>query len=455
MHRKRLIVGLFMAVAACSPGPAGPQGPPGPAGPSGTPSGSFNVLDYGATQDEPSFDNTSSFQSAIDAAADAGGGVVFVPVGRFWFSGNISVKRNVSLAGVGVGPYDPPSDPTVSTVAPTLLPTSTSGSAFISVDGDNSALQNLLFHYPNQVRPDAPGVDASGPIGYPPTVLVMQPTKIFGCSFDNSYIAIQLMVGRVYLENLQIGGYKNDIVIDNAEDFVHINHIEATVFWDTSLGLAFPQPIDTWVANNSVALASYRMDSLELDDFDLFWRGTGIAFLDSPHGYGTTYGRGANIDIDSVQYGVVAKSLTENVGFSFTNLVIGPQNGMGTNMIWLPVGGARTPNVVVEGGSTRGSWIQPLKVEAGTLSVHNMVGLNPIGGLPALGIGVPALPPSGIPYVSSMPAEAQVYISGGSVQDVLVGGQSTGVTSGNFAVAPGQSIAVVYTSAPSWDWFLD
>lgn len=452
MNRTRLRVALLCFVAACSQGPTGPQGPPGP---SGMPPSTYNVLDYGAKPDQPSFDNTSNFQRAMDAAAAAGGGTVLVPFGRFWFAGNLSIGANVAIAGAGVGPFDPPSDPTVSTVAPTLLPTSTSGSAFISVNGDNSALQNLLFHYPNQLRPDAPGVDASGPIAYPPTVLVMQPTKIFGCSFDNSYIAIQLMVGRVYLENLQIGGYKNDIVIDNAEDFVHINHIEATVFWDTSLGLAFPQPIDTWVANNSVALLTYRMDSLELDDFDLFWRGTGIAFLDSPRGYGTTYGRGANIDIDSVQYGVVAKSLTENVGFSFTNLVIGPQNGMGTNMIWLPAGGAHTPSVVVEGGSTRGSWIQPLKVDAGTLLVRDMVGLNPIGGLPALGIAAPTLPPSAIPYVSTMPADAQVFINGGTVEDVLIGGQSTGLISGNFGVAPGQSITVIYTSAPTWDWVLD
>jgi hypothetical protein len=453
MNHKALSVLLLIAVAACSQGPTGPQGPPGPTGPSKVPPGYFSVLDYGAKPDQPSFDNTTSFQNAIDAAATAGGGTVWVPPGRFWFSGNLSIVTNVALAGTGVGPYDPPSDPSASTVAPTLLPTSTSGSAFILVDGDNSALQNLLFHYPNQVRPDAPGVDVSGPNVYPPTVLVRQPTKIFGCSFDNSYIAIQLMVGRVYLENLQLGGYANDIVIDNAADFVHISHIEATVFWDTSLGLGFPQPIDTWVANNSVALTSYRMDSLELDDFDVFWRGTGIAFLDSPRG--TTYGRGANIDIDSVQYGVVAKSLTENVGFTFTNLVIGPLNGMGTNMIWLPAGGAHTPHVVVEGGSTRGSWIQPLKVEAGTLLVRDIVNLNPIGRLPAIGIAAPALPPSGVAYASSMPAEAQVSISGGSVQDVLIAGQSTGLTSGNFAVAPGQSITVVYTSAPTWEWFLD
>jgi hypothetical protein len=454
MYRKDLVVGLFMAVAACSPGPAGPQGPPGTPGPSGTPSGYFNVLDYGATPDQPSFDNTSNFQSAIDTAADAGGGTVLVPVGRFWFSGNISVKGNVSLAGMGVGPYDQYSDPSLTTVAPTLLPTSTTGAAFITLEG-NTALQDVLVHYPNQIRPDAPDAGSMGPNIYPPTVLIQDRSKVFRSTFDNSYVAIQVMGGRTYLDSLQIGGFRADIVIDHCYDFVHISHITASVFWDTSMGLTFPQAIDTWVASNSVALTSYRMDALDVLDFDVFWRNTGITFLDSPQGYGVTWGVASNVDLDLVQYGVVAESIAELFGFSFTNLVVSAANGQGASMIWLPAGGAQPPNLVVEGGGTTGSWTQPLKVEAGTLVVRDIVNLNPIGQLPAIGIATPALPPSGFPYVSRMPADAQVYISGGSVQDVLVGGQSTGVTSGNFAVAPGQSIAVVYTSPPTWEWFLN
>lgn len=418
------------------------------------PPSTYNVLDYGAKPNQSLFDNTSNFQSAIDAAADAGGGTVLVPVGRFWFSGNISVKANVSLAGVGVGPYDQYGDPSVTTVAPTLLPTSTTGAAFITLEG-NTALQDVLVHYPNQVRPDAPGAGSSGPNVYPPTVLIEDLSKVFRCTFDNSYIAIQVIGGRTYLENLQVGGYKNDIVIDHTADFVHISHVTTSVFWDTSLGLVFPQPIDTWVTNNSVALTSYRMDALDILDFDVFWRNTGFVFLDSPQGLGVTWGVASNVDFDAVQYGVIAKSLSGAYGFVFTNLVVGAANGEGVSMIWLPPGGQVSPSVVVEGGSLYGVWTQPLKVEAGTLRVRDIVNLNPIGRLPAIGISPPVLPPTGVPYVSSMPADAQVYIRGGSVQDVRIGGQSTGLSSGNFAVAPGQSITVVYTSAPTWEWFLD
>jgi len=57
--------------------------------------------------------------------------------------------------------------------------------------------------------------------------------------------------------------------------------------------------------------------------------------------------------------------------------------------------------------------------------------------------------------VSNMPTVARVSISGGSVQDVRIGGQSTGLTSGIFEVLPGESIAVTYTSAPTWGWDLE
>jgi Pectate lyase superfamily protein len=453
MPTKRLVIAVLLTVTACSQGPQGPTGPPGSSG--ATPPGYFDVLTFGAKPDLPSLDSTGSFQSALDAAQAAGGGIVWVPQGRFWFLGNLSIGPNVVLAGAGVGPYDPYPDPSTTSTAPTLLPMSTSGSAFISIAGWNSALENILIHYPNQVRPDTAGVETAGPIVYPPTVLVRSPSKIFGCTFDNSYIGIQVMVGRVYLENLHIGSYRNDIIIDQAEDFVHLSHITTSVFWDTSLGLGFPQLIDAWVANNSIALTSYRMDALDIEDFDVFWRNTGIAFLDSPEGYGTTYGVATNLDLEVVQYGVVAKSLNSIVAFNFANLSVGLAPGFSGVMIWLPEGGAYPPHVVVEGGVTWSFGPQPLKVETGTLRVRDIVNINPIGGLPALGIAAPALPPSGISYVSTMPADAQVSISGGSVQDVLIGGQSTSLTSGMFKVAPGEPIAVVYVSAPTWSWFLE
>jgi hypothetical protein len=440
-----LLVAVLSAVSACTQTTTAPN--------TTAPPGYFNVLNYGAKANAPSFDNTAAFQSALNAAASAGGGVVWVPVGAFWFAGNLSIGHNVVMAGASVGPYDP-ADPTAHDIVPALFPQSDTGAAFLTIAGQNSALQDVLIYYPNQVAPNAAGVDAAGPHVYPPTVLVLQPAKIYRCTLTNSYIGISVQVGRVILENLDIGGFSKDIVVDQAQDFVQISHITISpAFWDY-YPLYFPQPIDTWVANHGVALTSYRADALSVEDFNVFWRNTGIALLDSQ--YGNTYGTASDLDLEINQYGVIAQSTNQIVGFEFTNLSVGGPAGMPTGaMIWLPAGGVHPPRVVVEGGVTWNQWAQPIRVDAGTLVEQNITGLNPIGWLPAIGLTPPALPRSGVSYVSNMPTAAQVAVSGGSVQDVQINGQSTGLTSGTFEISPGQSIAVTYTSAPTWRWDLE
>jgi hypothetical protein len=414
--------------------------------------GDFNVLDFGAVCDDPASDSTPGFQAALNAAAAANGGTVWVPHCRFWFDGNLVMGNGVALAGTGVGPYDPFWYPSAFTQGPTLLPKSSTsaGPAFISVNGTNSAVQNLIFFYPEQAPPWA-----SEPDVYPPTLLVSGASKITGCLFPNSYIAIHVMVGRVFLEKLHIGSYKNDIIVDNAFDIVRISQVTAGIF--SGYGMVPPTPIDLWALENGTGITSYKADSLSIHDVLVHFRNIGIAFLDSPTVYGgTTYGKGSDIDLDSVRYGVVAKALNVQAGFQFTNLTVGPHVS-GDHMIWLQQGAVppHTPRIVVNGGSARGLWQQVLRVDAGTLRVRDIVGLNPIGRLPALGIRAPTLPDSGVTYVSNLPAEGRVMISGGSVSDVRIGGQSTGLTSGMFLLSPGESIAVVYSSPPAWSWFLN
>ena len=413
--------------------------------------GEFNVIDYGAVCDDPLQDSTPSFQAALNAAASVNGGTVWVPRCRFWFDGSLAMGNGVALAGQGIGPYDPYWYPSAFTQGPTLMPraSTASGPAFISINGTSSAVQNLLFYYPEQAGP----LDAV-PDVYPPTLLVRGTSKITGCLFVNSYIAIHVMVGRVFLEKLHIGGLKNDIIVDTAPDLVRISQVTMSIFWD--FGLAPPQALDYWVLQNGTGITSYLADSLSIHDINIHFRNVGIAFRNSPVVYGgTTYGKASDVDLDSVNYGVVAEALNTHAGFQFTNLNVGPEI-FGGHMIWLKTGGVppHAPKMVVTGGSTRANWQQTLRVDAGTLIVRDIIGLNPIGHLPALGIRAPTLPTSGVPYVSNLPTDGRVTISGGSVSDVLIGGQSTGLTSGMFEVAPGEAISVIYSSPPTWQWFL-
>ena len=56
---------------------------------------SFSILDYGAVADGETL-NTKAFKEAIDACAEAGGGKVIVPEGKF-LTGAIHLKSNVNL----------------------------------------------------------------------------------------------------------------------------------------------------------------------------------------------------------------------------------------------------------------------------------------------------------------------------------------------------------------------
>ena len=47
----------------------------------------YNVLDYGAKAD-PTFNNRDAIQNAIDAAHDAGGGLIYIPPGTYGITGD-------------------------------------------------------------------------------------------------------------------------------------------------------------------------------------------------------------------------------------------------------------------------------------------------------------------------------------------------------------------------------
>ena len=59
----------------------------------------FNVRDYGAVGDGRT-DDTAAFQKALDAAGQAGGGIVHAPRGNYFFAGHLNVPQAVTLAGI-------------------------------------------------------------------------------------------------------------------------------------------------------------------------------------------------------------------------------------------------------------------------------------------------------------------------------------------------------------------
>lgn len=70
-------------------------------------------------------------------------------------------------------------------------------------------------------------------------------------------------------------------------------------------------------------------------------------------------------------------------------------------------------------------------------------------------IAVPSIPASTTALQNPFWRHATVQVIGGTVSQVAVDGQNTGLTSGMFRVPSGKTITLTYSSAPTWAWWLD
>jgi hypothetical protein len=312
-----------------------------------------SVNSFGARGDGHT-DDTAAIQSAINAASSAGGGSVVFGAARYFTTGTFVLPQGVVLCGAIEGPFDVAGvNPAITTVAPTLLVTNTSG-PFLTLQDFGAGATDLLFHYPNQVASSA-----AAPNVYPYTVLVTAPsTKVARCTVTNAYNFLDIEVGRVTAQDLFIGAYNIGVNLDHTYDHVTLRNLLHTVFWDVLENAPYPRPIDTWVLNHGVALVVGRMDSVEIHDFFVFSRFTGMLLTDSPNvsqnppcGYGT----GSDIDLDTVQYGIVVTA-ANTPGYKFTNVDIGAAPGLGQAAVQVRAGGSMPPKIEINGGSQRGTW---------------------------------------------------------------------------------------------------
>jgi hypothetical protein len=333
-----------------------------------------SVSAFGAKGDGHT-DDTAAIQSAISAAASAGGGSVVFNVARYFTVGTIQVPAGVVLCGSAEGPFDLAGvNPSTTTIAPTLLVTN-AGGPFITLQGIGAGVTDLLFHYPNQVS-----AAATSPNVYPYTIVAAAPgTKVVRSTTSNAYNFLDIESGRVIAQDLFIGAFNIGINIDHAHDHVTVRSVLNQVFWDAWLATPYPLPIDTWVQSHGIALMVNRVDSLEIHDFKLFSRYAGMLLTDSPD---TTqnprcgFGTGSDINFDTVQYGIIVTA-SNTAGYEFANVIIGSGSG-GQAALQLKAGGSLPPDVLINGGSVRGNWAAgsfPAPI-AGKQKVLNIIGFD-------------------------------------------------------------------------------
>jgi hypothetical protein len=332
-----------------------------------------SVSAFGAKGDGRT-DDSAAIQSTINAAAATGGGSVVFNVARYYTTGTFLVPAGVVLCGAIEGPFDVAGvDPSMTTVAPTLLITNTS-SPFVTLNGLGAGVTDLLFDYPNQV-----GVSASTPNPYPYTVVVNFPgSKVVRSTVTNAYNFLDIESGRVIAQDLFIGAFNIGVNIDHAHDHVTLRNLLHSVYWDIMQRASPPTTIDNWVMSHGTALVVNRVDGLEVHDFNVFFRFLGMLLTDSPDtaqnprcGYGT----GSDIDLDSMQNGIIATA-SGTQGFQFTNLDVDTAGGQA--VVQLEAGGSLAPNVLINGGAESGSWSLGAfpTPAAGNLTVVNVIGFN-------------------------------------------------------------------------------
>jgi hypothetical protein len=333
----------------------------------------FPVEWFGAKGDGVT-DDTAAIQRAIDAASAAGGGTVVFKVARYFTTGSFIVPDGVVLSGTVEGPFDVSGDPAATAIAPTLLVTNTSD-PFLTLQGNGSSgVTDLLFHYPNQVK-----TRASAPNVYPYTIL-LRSGNVARSTVTNAYNFLDVNNGRDMVQDLYIGAFNIGVHIDHTFNGLTLHNVHNGVFWDEVEGASYPTAIDNWVLNNGTALVVQRIDGLLMHNFFVFSRFAGILLADSPDTTLDTRsggGVGSNIDLEQVQYGIIASASTVyRYGYEFTNLQVGAAPGLGQAAVQLQAGGSDPPDVLINGGSVRGTWALGAfpAPQAGNLTHVNIIG---------------------------------------------------------------------------------
>lgn len=80
--------------------------------------------------------------------------------------------------------------------------------------------------------------------------------------------------------------------------------------------------------------------------------------------------------------------------------------------------------------------------------VRDNMGYNPLGNFAA-----PSVPATTVNYTNNYGFPCQVLISGGTVTNIDLDDIATGLTSGMFVIAPGETINITYSSVPTWKWW--
>ncbi len=272
----------------------------------------WNVAELGAVADETT-DNTAAFQQALDAAGEAGGGVVEVPAGRYRINGTLSIPRGVTLQGT----YRVPPTAASKSEKPdgTVLLAfagrgSQDGPPFVNLAGRNACLAGIVVTYPEWQQADVP------PVPYPPCVASenTENVAVVDCCLLNPYEAIKMVRAHRHLIR-NVTGYPSfrGIYVDQCYD---IGHIENIHFWPFGVAYQPEDPYCKWVNTQGVAFELARTDWHYV--LNTFCFGYGVGYKFSQSEAGSTNGNFLGLGADSCRRAVLVEQ-AQPPGLLITN----------------------------------------------------------------------------------------------------------------------------------------
>jgi len=176
----------------------------------------FNAKNDGVT------DNTAAVQAAIDKAANEGGGVVFLPPGKYKFLGHLRIPTGVELKGATDDYAAPMGQGTI--IEPYADQNNVSGDPFIIME-ENSGLRGVTINYPEQLASNLPNLPK-----YPYTIqgrgkdiyivnvglrAVYNGIDLFSYKCNDHYIAN--LTGHVFNHGIRVGAGSENGIIANCQ----------------------------------------------------------------------------------------------------------------------------------------------------------------------------------------------------------------------------------------------